>query len=49
MAIFFHRTGIFFNNGLSWDDRGINKETIAVHLIEKDRMETKLRRFDLIG
>ena len=39
---FFHRTGISFLNGLSWDDKEINKETIALYPVEKDRMETKL-------
>ena len=46
---FFHRTGIFFNNRLSWDDREINKETITLYPVEKDQKETKLYRFDLIG
>ena len=29
-------------NRLSWDDKEINKETIALYPVEKDRMETKL-------
>ena len=35
-------------NRLSWDDKEINKETIALYPVEKDRMETKLWRFDLM-
>ena len=39
---FLYKTGIFLNYQLSWDDREIDKETIALHPVEKDQVETKL-------